>query len=268
VWVPAEAKIEGSDVVLTAAGVEKPLAMRFAAYNGSTPNLVNGAGLPAGPFHCGVSMKIGDAESLPELKGMTCVQRYDIPKSPDFTRRPPKTLASREGVTRVAYLLELQDAAGEVSFVMAAMDAFAAKSDDLVLSGKPASRLYRKPLANLTVRSNSPSVKALTDASTGFIEFYTCNFSPRTMSTPAGGDAAKYDFNDSPQRQATLGYGCLQVHDLAARATVLAYNRFNNPNTPCDVGIGNNPDGRGNPDWTFSSSAKDYAARRISVWVK
>ena len=268
VWVPAEAKIEGSDVVLTAAGVEKPLAMRFAAYNGSTPNLVNGAGLPAGPFHCGVSMKTGDAESLPELKGMTCVQRYDIPKAPDFTRRPPKTLASREGVTRVAYLLELQDAAGEVSFVMAAMDAFAAKSDDLVLSGKPASRLYRKPLANLTVRSNSPRVKALTDASTGFIEFYTCNFSPRTMSTPAGGDAAKYDFNDTPQPQKALGYGCLQIHDLAAKRTVLAFNHFNTPSRPCDVGIGTNPDGGGNPDWTFAANAGQYTVRRLSVWVK
>ena len=64
------------------------------------------------------------------------------------------------------------------------MDAFAAKSDDLVLTGKPESRLYRQPVAKLTVRSNSPRVKPLTDASTGFIEFYTCRYSPRTKSTP------------------------------------------------------------------------------------
>ena len=268
VWVPAEAKIEGSDIVLTAEGVEQPLAMRFAAYNGSTPNLVNGAGLPVGPFRYGATMKIGDAEKLPELKGMTCVQRYDIPSSVDFTRHPPKTLASREGVTRVAYLLELQDAAGDVSFVMAAMDAFAATSDGLVLTGKPESRLYRQPVANLTVRSNSPGVKALTDAATGFIEFYTCRFSPRTMSTPVGGDAAKYDFNDTPQPQKTLGYGCLQIHDLAAKQTVLAFNHFNTSSKPCDVGIGNNPDARGNPDWTFAANAGHYTARRLSVWVK
>ena len=267
-WVDASARIEGTSVVLTARGVDSPMAMRFAAYNGSTPNLVNGAGLPAGPFRLGRKMKIGDAESLKELKGMTCVQRYDIPEATDFSRKPPKTIASREGVTRVAYLLELQDRSGEVAFVLAAMDAFAPRSDDLVLTGKAGSRMVRQPVANLTVRSNSSRVKALTDASSGFIEFYDCNFSPRCKDTPAGGDPAKYDFNDSPQRQATLGYGCLQVHDLAAKATVFAYNRFNNPNTPCDVGIGNNPDGRGNPDWTFSSSAKDYAARRISVWVK
>ena len=267
-WKPANAVIEGADVVLTAAGVEQPLAMRFAAYNGSTPNLVNGAGLPVGPFHCGAKMKIGDAEKLPELKEMTCVQRYDIPKSVDFMRNPPKTLSSREGVTRVAYLLELQNAAGEVSFVMAAMDAFAAKSDDLVLTAKPGARLYRQPVANLTVRSNSSNVKALTGADTGFIEFYNCNYSPSTKPTPAGGDAAKYDFNDAPQQQKTLGYGCLQIHDLSAKRTVLAFNHFNNASVACDVGIGNNPDGRGNPDWTFSATAGQYTARRISVWVK
>ena len=54
-WVPADAKIEGESVVLSAAGVASPRAMRFAAYNGSTPNLVNGAGLPAGPFRASAS---------------------------------------------------------------------------------------------------------------------------------------------------------------------------------------------------------------------
>lgn len=49
-WIGAMARIEGRDVVLTANGVSKPRGMRFAAYNGSQPNLVNGAGLPAGPF--------------------------------------------------------------------------------------------------------------------------------------------------------------------------------------------------------------------------
>ena len=50
-WVAAEARIEGTDVMLSAPGVVKPLAMRFAPYNGSTPNLINSAGLPAGPCH-------------------------------------------------------------------------------------------------------------------------------------------------------------------------------------------------------------------------
>ena len=265
-WVPAQARIEGTDVVLTAPGVEEPLAMRFAPYNGSTPNLVNGAGLPAGPFRCGAPVPMGAAEKLPELKGMTCVQRYDIPEKCDFARHAPKTLASKDGVTRVAYLLELQDKRGDTSFALAAMDAFAASSDDLVLTAKPGARRYRQPVANLTVRANTPAVKSLTDSTNGFIEFYTSTYSAKRMPTPAGGDDKLFDFNDTPTKSSAFGYGCLQVHDLAAKKTILAFNHFNNAKHPCDVGIGSAPSG--NPDWTFSANAGEYRARRISVWVK
>lgn len=268
IWVSANARIDGTSVVVAADEVDKPIAVRFAAYNGSTPNLVNGNGLPAGPFRLGAKLKIGDAESLKELKGMTCVQRFDIPAAADLSVKPPKTLASRDGVRRVAYLLELQDASGNVTFAMAAMDAFASNSDDLVIVGKAGARAFRQPVANLTVRSNSSAVKPLTDAGSGFLEFYTSNYSARTMDTPKGGDSAKFDFNDTPTNPNAFGYGCLQVHDLARKATVLAYNHFNSASKPCDVGIGSNPDPRGNPDWTFASNAGNYAARRISVWVK
>ena len=268
VWAPADARIDGTSLVVRARGVDKPLAVRFAAHNGSTPNLVNGDGLPAGPFRMGAKAKIGDAESLKELEGMTCVQRFDIPVAADLSRNPPKTLASVDNAKRVAYLLELQDAAGEVTFALAAMDAFSPRSDDLVITGRARAKGVRQRVSNLTVRSNSPNVKALANADSGFVEFYTSSYSPRTMSTPAGGNPKTYDFNDTPTNEGVFGYGCLQVHDLAAKATVLSYNRFNNGNTPCDVGIGTNPDPRGNPDWTFSSSARNYRARRISVWAR
>ena len=265
-WVPAQAKIEGTDVVLTADGVEEPLAMRFAAYNGSTPNLVNGAGLPVGPFRCGAPVPMGAAEKLPELKDMTCVQRYNIPEKTDFTRNPPKTLASKNGVTRVAYLLELQDMNGETSFALAAMDAFAPTSDELVLTAKPRARLYRLPVANLTVRTNTSAVKPLTDSADGFIEFYNSSYTAKRSATPAGGDDKLFDYNDTPTNTSKFGYGCLQVHDLAAKKTVFSFNHFNNARMACDVGIGTAE--TGNPDWTFSANAGAYKARRVSVWVK
>ena len=267
-WSSADARIDGTSIVVTSKEVAKPLAVRFAAYNASTPNLVNGNNLPAGPFRMGAKMKIGDAESLKELEGMTCVQRFDIPEKSDLQKHPPKILATHKDVKRVAYLLELQNAAGEVTFAMAAMDAYSSNSDDLVLVGKAGARSIRQPVANLTVRSNSPHVKAVTNADSGFIEFYTSTYSAHKMATPEGGDSVKFDFNDTPTKQNAFGYGCLQIHDLARKATVLAYNRFNNSSIPCDVGIGSNPDSRGNPDWTFSSSAKNYKVRRISVWVQ
>ncbi|MEI6074064.1 MAG: sialate O-acetylesterase [Verrucomicrobiota bacterium] len=49
-FVPAEAKIVGDNVVVSAAGVECPKAVRFAWNQIAQPNLVNAAGLPAEPF--------------------------------------------------------------------------------------------------------------------------------------------------------------------------------------------------------------------------
>lgn len=50
VFHPAEARIDGETVLLRAAEVPEPVAVRFAWDQVATPNLVNGAGLPAGPF--------------------------------------------------------------------------------------------------------------------------------------------------------------------------------------------------------------------------
>ena len=48
VW--AEARIDGDDVVVSAPGVPHPVAARYAWAQNPSCNLVNGAGLPAGPF--------------------------------------------------------------------------------------------------------------------------------------------------------------------------------------------------------------------------
>ena len=49
-FVQAETKIEGSTVIVSAAGVAEPRAVRFAWDEAAQPNLFNGAGLPANPF--------------------------------------------------------------------------------------------------------------------------------------------------------------------------------------------------------------------------
>jgi sialate O-acetylesterase len=49
-FVPAAAKIAGDTVEVSAAGIEKPVAVRFAWDETAQPNLCNKAGLPAEPF--------------------------------------------------------------------------------------------------------------------------------------------------------------------------------------------------------------------------
>ena len=49
-FVPAEARIDGVTILVSTKEVPKPVAVRFAWQEDATPNLVNGAGLPASPF--------------------------------------------------------------------------------------------------------------------------------------------------------------------------------------------------------------------------
>ena len=50
VFHPAEARIDGDEVVVTSAAVAQPVAVRFAWGAADEPNLANGAGLPASSF--------------------------------------------------------------------------------------------------------------------------------------------------------------------------------------------------------------------------
>jgi sialate O-acetylesterase len=56
-FLPAEAKIAGDAVEVSAAGIEKPVAVRFAWDETAQPNLCNAAGLPAEPFRTGPPVK-------------------------------------------------------------------------------------------------------------------------------------------------------------------------------------------------------------------
>jgi sialate O-acetylesterase len=49
-FVAAEAKIEGDTIVVSSAQVAAPVAVRYAWADDPVSNLVNQAGLPAGPF--------------------------------------------------------------------------------------------------------------------------------------------------------------------------------------------------------------------------
>jgi sialate O-acetylesterase len=50
VFYPAEAKIEGEQVSVSSRKVKSPVSVRFAWTNTATPNLFNGANLPASCF--------------------------------------------------------------------------------------------------------------------------------------------------------------------------------------------------------------------------
>lgn len=266
-WVRADTEIDGHDIVLSAEGVDEPCGVRFAHYNGSTPNLVNGAGLPAGPFELGAVCPVGAAEAVPKDRGLVCIQRYDIPVACDLAKNKPSSLAAFDGVSRVGYLLELEKKDGDTIFAYAEMDPFAAGSA-LVLRGSERMPDIRSKVSNLAVISNVSELRDAGRSGQGFVEFYGSNYSPAALEQPEFGDAKKYDCNDKPSPGSTEGpgYGCLQIHDGTLKIPVLSFNHFNNSNVPCDVGIGKCSGEH--PDWTHTRNAGQYKSRRISVWVK
>jgi len=57
VFVPAQARIDGKRVLVSAASVQHPMAVRFAWDEAAQPNLINQEGLPARPFRTDKPLK-------------------------------------------------------------------------------------------------------------------------------------------------------------------------------------------------------------------
>lgn len=53
-FVPAQAKLEGDEIIVLNSQTVKPVAVRYGFATNPHCNLVNGAGLPASPFRARV----------------------------------------------------------------------------------------------------------------------------------------------------------------------------------------------------------------------
>ena len=105
-------------------------------------------------------------------------------------------------------------------------------------------------VTNMSVDSNYPTVTN-TSSTTGRLEIWPWNYGPEAQIV---GDNSKYDFDDT--HSGSSSYGSMQVHNLSAAQTVMAWN--NHGVSSPDIGLGNNPANTGNnkhPDWTFSSGS-------------
>ena len=109
--------------------------------------------------------------------------------------------------------------------------------------------VIQRTVTNMSVASNYPTVTN-TSSTSGRLEIWPYNYS-KDANSNIGGNNSKYDFDDT--HTGGSSYGSMQVHNLSAAQTVMAWNRHGS-STP-DIGFGNNPASTGNnehPDWTFS----------------
>ncbi len=263
----ATAVIDGESILISSPDVSAPTGFRFAWHQLATPNLINHLGLPTGAFRDGKKIKLGGAKTMNELKGFRPVYEIDIAANPQFANKPPiykvDNSKSAGEFTQVAYLLQLQSSSGGIKYVMTSMDAFSKDVSKLNIPRQGTNSRIQKKVSNLTVRSNTKNVPALTNDNGGCIEFGATNYGPPCSQKLPGGNSRIYDFDDTLAPNG--GYGCMQVHSWKAKTTLFAINNFNGG--PADIGIGNNTKGE-HKDYTFMKNAGDYTTRRLTIYVK
>ena len=112
--------------------------------------------------------------------------------------------------------------------------------------------VIQRTVTNMSVDSNYPTVTN-TSSTSGRLEIWPWNYGESAQNN-IGGDNSKYDFDD--RHHGSSSYGSMQVHNLSAAQTVMAWN--NHSASQPDIGLGNNPASTGNnkhPDWTFSGGS-------------
>jgi sialate O-acetylesterase len=265
-YVKADAVIDGDSIVLTAAGVDKPVGVRFAWHQSAEPNLKNGAGLPASAFRAvsPAALQVDDIP-VPESKEYRLI--YDLNLN-NLGAAPAYTVDNRAlagQFSRIAYCLELQKAGEPLKYAYVSLDAFTADAGKIAIPTLASGADFQVKATNLNVFSNVDGITAGTGIA-GNLEFWPHNYSAENAAGIAGADAKVYDIGDLKQQPAD-GYGSMQIHNTAAKQTIIAINNWKNgAGTKADIGIGNSQ-GQAR-DWTFTNNAGTYTVKRLRVLVK
>ena len=264
-FVPAEAKIDGSAVVLSAPSVKHPVAMRFAWSMMAEPNLMNSAGLPATAFRAGIVPKRDWLVlKVPEAKDYELVYDLDLNKlAAKIAYDVDNHLKIQKPFDRIAYFLELEGADRTTQYLYVSMDAFTDALDKIAVPTSACGASFQQNVANMIVYSNVKGITARQGIKSGNIEFWPNNYGPANSAKVPNASDQAYDFGDQPAGGAN-GYGSMQVHNHGAKQTLFALNHWTE-GPRADIGIGNQP--TGNPDWTFAGNAGSYKTKRLRVLV-
>lgn len=265
----ADAVIQKNTVILSAAGMEKPLLVRFAWDHLAEPNLVNEAGLPASAFRFGKLPEGGRMASLaPESKDYKLV--YELNPVNAQMASPAKILYQADKrqeivgeIVKIAYYLELTKADGGFDYVFVTMDPFTKEIGKIGVPDLDSKVKFQQKLTNVFVKSNVAGVKNGTFAEGCNIEFWGTNYGPENSANITGASVSLFDFGDSPSDGGD--YGSMQIHNFAEKQTIFAFNHWV-AGARAEAGIGNSAGAQ--PDWTFQPNAGRYASGKLLVLVQ
>lgn len=273
-FYPAAAEISGNQVILTPdAKTGRPTQLLFAWSMLAEPNLVNERQLPVGPARR--ILAAGNTEAygkfIPEVGRYQLAAEADLldGMSDDRSRMNYRQNYSRSlgGIpVRIGYLMLLEKSSGQIDYVWCSFTAPQRPLADFLVPDKASGAIVRDLVSELEVASNVAGVKT-GKFPLGNLEFWPNNYSQPNQLRIAGASDATFDFGDYCQPGSSApGYGSMQLHNTGEKATVFAFNGFRNK-AGSDIGIGNNPDSAGNPDWTHSRNAAQYQSARLLIFV-
>jgi hypothetical protein len=228
--------------------------------------LMPGAG--SGPLPAAPATALAN---VPEAANYGILYQLDAPNVASFNGAAipygiNNSAAAVNTPSRVAYYVELTNGA-TTKWVWTSMDNFATTLAGLGIPNPVGNNTsLHQNVSNLTVYA-SANAGLTTGATlgTGRIEMYYSNYAQANSDGVPGADANTYDFGDQPSTGS--GYGSFQVHNIAARQTVFAYNNWGVATNNSDIGIGNQVGGSGHPDWTFTYNAGNFSVKRITILV-
>ncbi len=195
---------------------------------------------------------------VPEAKDYELIAKLNPKKWNSEGYQTDRAAELHGSLKRIGYLLKVTDNQDKASWVFVSMDAFAKTAEEAVIP-LPGGLIIQDYVTNLEVYSNSGLVKT-GKFEKGNVEIWGNNYGGTNVKEIPGA-TGKFDFGDGPGKDGN--YGCLQVHNYLEKETVLAYNNMTNA-TP-DLGIGNNPDPKGQPDWTFSGNSRNFKTAELYI---
>ncbi len=264
-FVKADAVIDGETVVLSAAGVNKPVAMRFAWDETAVPNLMNKDGLPAGSFRAGtIPQRDWMSANVPEAKNFTLVYDLDLAKlAHDIKYDTDNHTSISKPFDRIAYSLELQGGTGSMQCVYVSMDAFTQDPAKIGIPSAKSGSFFQQSITNMNVFSNVKGITTGIGLASGNIELWPHNYAQLNTANVPNASGQIYDCGDQPVEPLD-GYGSMQIHNNEAKQTLLAINHWP-AGVNADIGIGNRASD--NTDWAFAGNAQSFKLKRLRVLV-